>query len=926
MLRRIYRMRALSALLICLPGGLFALWYAWRAHASMSAFRELVPGPAPGLEDFQLWLHDTLRADVRRLLQPAPPEPPRLPQIHLLFDNAELDRLEASLAIPRGRPYVSALLEHDGQRHPVMVRARGERGFRLNPKRPVKVQLSRGDLVLGCRVFNLVPEPSPRLGAEEVAQELAASLGLLTARHTFVRVRHNGADRGVMRLAQQVGEELLRANDRYPGSLYSGNLDPGDPGDLWRGSNAWKKIAWRAPEEQKDKSELERLLDRVARASHREFAAFARQELDLERFAALEALEMALGIRSRDARRNHKLYFDPFRGRFEPVASALRGFQRPAGRPSSADPLRLRLSLLPQYNELRGRSLWRLLSGPASANEVRRRWTEKVTGLLPDLLSDPVWRASDQLPPLPGGTDKILRPMDLSRLGLALDNALVTLAERHAALAAELAANPLALEPPGPFRQGRFSVRLWVEGPAGIELRSFHAEWPPGCAGRMQVWYRERPLGPETPGGDFLLDEPLTLLPGAELLQRPDAGDGPQALSAQARPAEYDFEVRADCRPAKLWAEGRHGFTQGRIRSRERAAAAGSPSWARVDDVPTLAAGTLSVHPAALTLPAAETVSLGPGVVELPEGKVFEPHQRVAIAPGTTLRLGHEASLVFLGPLLARGTPSRPIRIEALDAAPFGGVIVQGPAAAGARLEHVHIIGGSHARHNLGYYSGMLNLHDTRDVVLREIEMISNRTAPDLLHGAYLEALVIDGGRFSGAARDAIDLEFVSGELRGLDIRDSGDECLDLMSAELSLADSLLIGCGGNALSAGEKSRVRVQDCLLARSRVGLLAKNASRVELSDSLIFENRTGIRVNRRDVWYTGESRIAAETIYLVDNQEEIDLDKSSAEALTVGRVERHLPAHGLSRLLYDVLGLGAWSELPARLGMAASGGAP
>lgn len=925
MLRRIYRMRALSALFICLPGVLFALWYAWRAHASMSAFCALVPGPAPGVEDLQLWLHDTLRADLRRLLQPDPPEPPRLPQIHLLFDNAELDRLEASLAIPRGRPYVSALLEHDGQRHPVMVRARGERGFRLNPKRPVKVQLARGDLVLGHRVFSLIPESSPRLGAEEVAQDLAAWLGLLTARNTFVRVRHNGADRGVMRLAPPVGEELLRAHDRYPGSLYSGNLGPGDAGDLWRESGSWKKVAWRVPEEQKDRSELERLLDRVARASHRDFAAFARQELDLERFAALEALETALGIRSRTARRNQKLYFDPFRGRFEPVASALRGLQRSPALAPPADPLRLRLSLLPAYNELRGRVLWRLLSGPASVNEVRRRWTEKIAGLLPDLLSDPVWRATDQLPPLPGRTDKMLRPMDVSRLGLALDNALVTLAERHAALAAELSANPLVLEPPGPLRQGRFSVRLWVEGPAGVELRSFHAEWPPGCTGRMQVWHREHPLGPEVTGGDFVLEEPLSLLPGAELWQRPDAGDGAEGLASRARPAEYDFEVRADCLPARMWAEGRHGFTQGRLRSRPGAAGA-SPPWARLDDIPRLVPGTLSVHPAALQLPPATTVALGPGVVELPEGRVFEPQQSVEIAAGTTLRLGPDASLVFLGRLTARGTSSQPIRVEPLGASPFGGVIVQGPAAAGSRLEHVHISGGSHARYNLGAYSGMLNLHDSRDLTLREVEIVSKRTAPDLLHGAYLERLVLDGGRFSGAARDAIDLEFVSGELRGLDIRDSGDECLDLMGADLSLSDSLLAGCGGNALSAGEKSRVRVRDTMISRSRIGLLVKNASRVELSDSLILENRTGVRVSRRDVWYVGESRVSAETLYLVENQEEVDLDKPSAEALDIGRVERHLPPHGLERLLHDVLGLAAWSELPARLETPAPGGAP
>jgi hypothetical protein len=918
-------MRPLSAVLICLPGSLLALWYAWRAYDDMTAFRALTPGPAPSLEDFQLWLHDTLRADARRLLQPAPPEPPRLPQIHILFDNAELDRMEASLALPRGRPYVSALLEAGGKSYTVMVRARGDRGFRLNPKRPVKVKLERGEQALGHRVFNLLAESSPLLAGEEVIQELAASLGLLVPRTTFVRVRHNGADRGVMRLIEPAGEELLRAHRRYPGSLYSGNLDPDDAGDLWSDTSAWKKIAWRIPEEQKDRSELERLLDRVARASQIEFAAFARRELDIERFAALDALETAFAIRNRDSRRNQKLYFDPYRGRFEPVAGGLRGFRQLPDPVPSTDPLRLRLSLLPEYNDRRGRWLWRLLTGPASVSEVRRRWTETIAALVPDLLSDPVWKASDQLPVLPGGTNRILRPMDLARLGLAIDNALVTLAERHAALTADLQRNPLALESPGPLRLGRFSLRLWVEGPAGVELRSFHAVWPAGCGGRMQVWHREQPLGPEVAGADFVLEQPLLLLPGAKLRRRRGAPEGPDGLAGQARPAAYDFEVRADCLPLEIRAEGRQSFTQNRIRS--RAIEARAPSdWAGGGDVPTLQAGAVSAHPGELRPAPAETVALGPGVVELPDGRVFETNQRVTIEPGTTLRLGTDASLVFLGPVAARGTAARPIRIEPLSDAPFGGVILQGTDTAGSRLEHIRIEGGSHARFGLGSYSGMLNLRDSRDIAIKEIEIVSRRRSPDLLHGAYLERLAIDGARLRGAARDGIDLEFVSGELRGLDIRDSSDECLDLMGADIFLADSLLSGCGGNALSAGEESRVRVRDSLLARSRVGLLAKNASRVELADSLFFENRTGIRINRRDVWYSGPSRVSAETVVLVGSEEEIDLDRASAEALDVGRIERHLPPFGLSHLVRDVLGLREIGELPAYLGPDAAGGHP
>jgi hypothetical protein len=212
----------------------------------------------------------------------------------------------------------------------------------------------------------------------------------------------------------------------------------------------------------------------------------------------------------------------------------------------------------------------------------------------------------------------------------------------------------------------------------------------------------------------------------------------------------------------------------------------------------------------------------------------------------------------------------------------------------------------------------MIDVHDTRDIVVSGCSFGGNHGEGDVLHAVYVEGLTIEDTRVEAAAYDAFDLEFVTGILRRVSVFGAGDEGVDLMGARVQLVDSLVVGAGGNGLSAGEETEVRVRDSLVARSAVGVLAKNASRVDLSDCLLHDNPTGVRVYQRTVRFGGASRVDADVLFVVGSDRAIRRDDRKRDVLETGRIQRRLPRAGaLEHLARDVLGIEGFDRLDAWL---------
>jgi hypothetical protein len=898
------------------------------------------------LEAFHIQLFDSLRRDLRWMSMPSPPSSSKIKNFSFHLSTENLEKLYKGAELEAGRPYVRAGLELDGEIQEIELRLRGNRHWHnIGRQKSLKARLPKGELVDGFRVFNLINDPAPIVVGEQIILELAKRNGVLTPESSFARVLINGADLGVFRYETQPDESLLRSNRLVPGSIYSGNL-PGSAktSELWEDVTRWKKSAWRIDEEKDEFDNLEELLDNIRSMNIRQFARFAQAEMDLEAFATFDALDVAFGGDQHDFRQNHKLHFDPYCGRWEPVAWNFRGFKHDPMFNLVENPVLLRLKMIPGYISLRNRILYDLLVGDCSVPSVRARGKKILKKLSPELAADRFFDAYKLLPRIDRYHRQMVRPMNLRRTALVFESEMTTYRIRHAFLMREIKKNPMWIRvgppsdlPPGgggeeseaPASSMETPFDLIVDGRIGVEISGFRASFAPTCSDTgWQVYRRGSPVTEPSTSEYTTLVRPMEIFNAVGLVERDNGNSKRGNIRTVNVPAVHHFVLKSACVPTSIETDGIHLAMGSRILSRpatDEVLRKIPKKVLGVGEVPKFIAGEVSPVQEELLSPVPETVRLGPQTVEVPATLVFGEHQTVEVAPGTRFNMGEDASLIFLGKAVFNGSKPEPIVIGGTGGKSWGGIVLQGPDTAGSSLTHVIARGGTVPRYRMIPYPGMINIHDTRDIAIAHCRFGENTLSEDVIHTAYVKKLRIDHTEVADASEDAFDLEFTSSSLTNLSVNRAGDDGLDLMGAKTLISDSVFVDCSGNGISAGEESAVRVLDTLVAGSKVGVLVKNASELTLMASLLYQNKTGVRVYSKTNRYTGNSRIASDVVFIVGSEKTVKKDKESKGAIQIGRVQRRLPADGtLDHLAKNVLGLDGWEDLDRFIETETNGG--
>lgn len=891
---RLYRISLLSAFVLSLPFLMVTGYYGARAVAAHYRFNAAIGQDEPlTLELFHLHFHDLLKQDVRRLAMPDGPKDSELPTLNLMLGNGELAELDSNLPPGEGKgEYVSGYLQKGSRTYTVKARYRGRRHWHWNyPQKSWKIRLEDGQFFEGRVTIGILNTESPMPFSEQIILDIAREEGLLTPDYYPVRLQLNNAPLGVHFLQTQPDEGLIRNGRRIPGGLFSGSKAPIDAqtgvSSLWQDISNWKKVATSQTEKLKDFHRLEELLEVVNSGDQERFARFAERHLDLERFVLLDALDVIFGNDQHDFHQDHKLYFDPYRARFEPIAWGFGRWRNPNRLNRTDNPLLLRLKDLPSYRSRRNRTVMRLLDGPCHPVAIRQRAEGLFAALRGDQLTDPFWDAYRLLPGLGRYYRQMVRPMDVARQAIVFE----TIMERFGRRVAELRDK---LRRPGltatwqQVGEGRWQATLevTVDGHSGYRLDSVHAHAAGGC--REPAWrYRlDRNLTgrPETTE-PLLVDYRPVLEPGNGQEARGRVHPERGAVRSVPRPQRYRLFVEGDCAPSRITLIATHGITGEAVRFE---AVPGKLAVASADCEASyaMAPEQTARHPWCTPRSSKEVLEIGPGKVRIKEDREYGPETTVRILPGTTVQLGKRVSLIFRGKVLAEGTVAKPILFTEKKKR-YGGIALQGSGTAGSRFRHVRFEKGRHPVWGLGVFPGLLNIHDTRDILLENCEFGPNRGADDVLHVAYVTELAMENVRFENSAADALDIEFSEGTLAGISVVEAGDECLDLMGSRLNVRDSRFSNCGGSAVSAGEESKVNLVDSYLGGSTTGLLVKNASRA-LVDGVLFHNlKVAVQVQVESDRYDKRSKLKGEELLVLDCEQAVVTDKR-AKKLPVVRV--------------------------------------
>lgn len=452
MLRRLYRLQPGTGLILALPGLMLGLWYAWTAWASLAVYSASEKTAIdPTL--FRIRLHDLALEQLQRLQAPRVSVP--LPGLEISVKSGRLPEL-----LKPDQPFLPARIDFGTQTYKhAAVRLRGQKIWHTaSAKKSLRVKLDAGDLFEGNRLFNLKNPSEPLPIGEKLLLDLAREQGLMTGDSGFVHVGFNGLDLGVYFYTTPLDEAIIRHGRHIPADLYA----PAGRG-AWSDPSAWEQIA-AYDIKQTDRSELGRLLNQLsAHTPMPAFAAYAADELDLEAFARLGALQLLFGGDA-DQPVFYGLYHDPYRGKWMPVLDEFEGLRHAGLDDVRPDPLFRRLNQTAAYRNRRNQLARELLHGAASVASLQQRGEALLARLLPSLTQDPYWQANKQLPELNSLYHHLLRPMSADSLRRTFTDTLETHARRLARLEALLAAEPDRPVVPSP------SPEQIVLGPGPVEI------------------------------------------------------------------------------------------------------------------------------------------------------------------------------------------------------------------------------------------------------------------------------------------------------------------------------------------------------------------------------------------------------------------------------------------------------------------------
>ncbi|MBN1611336.1 MAG: CotH kinase family protein [Polyangiaceae bacterium] len=972
LLDRLLRIRPLSALILAAPALALCLWYlalAVASHYRHAAEVELEAGVPERLtaELVQLHLHDRLSADLRRLTTPEPTGQSPLPTYGLVVADRDLKQLDRSLPPDDGKAYyVPAYLTRNNRVYEVQVRYRGSKPWHWNyPQKSWKVRMKGARELGGLSTFNFINTPDPVPFSEQMMLDVAREQGLLSPDYFPVRLLLNRAYLGVYFFETQPTAGLLRRAHRAPGNVYSGSDAPVDPktgvSALWQSTAHWKRVAAAKDGLLDSGADIEALINQVNFASALEFADFAQRTLDVAKFALFDALDVVFGNNQHDYANNHKLYFDPYRGRFEPIVTELRDTKHERVLNRAENPLLLRLKQLPSYLPLRDRLVYELLSGACSPRAMRARSRRLVKQLEPDQIRDPYWDAYEQLPAMGDYFRHLVRPMDRAKQARAAEARLREYEQRvafvrsvleHTDVRLELHSLPAAprafskpatpAEPPSSKPRQALPVAaaidVTVNGESGVKLRELVLSWSEQCRPNRWRLYTDQDLNDDLdPSRDRVLAEDLRPdqrasvgleLTSGVLLESAEPSPDRGTVRAVPEPRRYRFFVAsADCAPT-------------RARVAVSNLATGSTLTLEAADVPNVAAaprvqlacadgryrlepGQRSAHPWCYPNPTARAVTLGPGAVDVPETRVFRSNESVTILPGTTFRLGEHASLVFYGRLDARGQIGNPIRFEPA-ARHWGGVALQGPGTSGSRLEYAELREGCHPTVGLTHFPGMLDIQDTNKVELSHVTLVNNHDSESALHIAYASDTVVRDSTFGDAPVDALAVDMSAVQLDGLTVANAARNGIDLRGAHAELRRARLVGCRGVALSADMATDLSLRDSLLATAGQGIVLQGSSTASLDGVLLYRNGVGARVEPEPDPDAGPSRLSGTVLYAVRCAQAISLP--GRRHTTLERVAEQIENGALEALRTGVLGLRDWTSLDAWVDSLSRGEAP
>ena len=843
------------------------------------------------IENLHLFTKEYLLRQFQKYSVDELPEDSNLPSFYISMDEQDIESLEADLPLSGKMQYVQTHLKVDNPyfNSEAKIRYRGGLDFHwLYNKKSLRIKLPPFSTYRNERQFNLVNPSTIHTVIDWLSYGMSSSIGLLTPEYFPSRVFINNESNGLHYYLSQVDESFLRKNNRMPGSIYSGDTffsenifgkvsglnevshrTADGKAALWTDKRLWKKDASRNQESENDNKDIDNFFRIVNESDPIIFMKEFETYFDKDKYYLYWGLDKIVGSYHHDLFHNHKMYFDPYKGKYEPIEWDVRFWTSNANIPVTPLIKQILLNPILKYeNDLVTYDLWNKFSIDYVLNLI----DDADESIKSELAADP-YRHYPNIHMYYLGLSRVV-PFTMDEYSAAIKDLKQIYKLRHKYIERLLNLSTANYQIEA-ISDNQIQVTIAVDGNSPIDFDpwsivndSIHENVEMFRIFEDQTY----PL--------FDNGQQDRLYPGIAISKRTDAdklpglvylsyGDDIQSSS----PIHYRYLLKGANISDLINSHqlsGRNAITNNTV---------------TIDSVESLPENgqTLSLHPWKLLLEshAIEKDVVLQGEIDVEQDLVFTKEQVVTILPGTVFKLSKNSSILFYGKVLATGTSDLPIKFEPkYKGQAWGSVIIQGNKASGSRLSHLDISGGSVATHNMIKYPGQLNIHDVKSFQLDHCYIRNNSIGDDAVHIAYSHG-EIQHCTFENTAFDALDMDISYVKVTNSEFINIGNDALDLMNSKIMINKVNISGSGDKCISVGEASQVTVQNSQLENCQIGIAVKDQSIAHIENiKFTIKQGNAIALYRKNPRYSAGGEIHGDKLFGITEKDIVVGDNSSS----------------------------------------------
>lgn len=761
-----------------------------------------------------------------------------------------------------------ASLIHQGVTRKAKVRVRGDlRNHWEGKRKSWRVKLNRESPLNGVREFNLILLSDSKGIEERFTNVLFHKLGMITLRDSHVILRINGVMQGIYYQVEHLAPAVLAHHRRQEGPVF---CNPKNGLDLASfksqvadaGSSAW--------------AALQTLLDYETNPTAKNFQR-ATSVTDMEDYLKFVAgTTLFCSDHSGFVTDNHKVYFDSSRGLFYRIPWDIRPLHLPGVFSFQLEDIRatfdvfrfqpmpkMRVGVLtdPAYRLRRDRILWDLVKDNSLLKEFDDTYRELDLALWTDVMAD-----GNEAGRLAEFRTLLETNRSWIRRSLKTNQAEVRFRREGDNVA---------------------SLQMAVNCAAGMVMQAVHLEDAAASASGARTYelYRDNNADGKLDATDTLIAKAKADQNGRTSLVGLHEVMLPAARAVEDHPTHF---YRKSVRTAIFLDTKRFQYlltwknagdenvgdpTLPSVQFQISNAVTGQPfvgdevrtqmvhpprSFEPLRRTAGLDAFLADNHQFTRTTEAdgSTTVSLSAGVHRFSRTVVIPNGIRLRVEPGATLRLDEGVSMICHGAVDAIGTNEAPIRVLPAQNGVWGtwGIV---RAAGRSTLRHVEIRGGGGATVDGIEFTGALAFHDG-DVSLESCRVTECQSDDGL--NVKNGNVSIANSYFSGNRSDAIDLDFVEGEITRCHFEDNAGDAIDLSGSRVTINDCRIANAGDKGISVGEDSRATITGTLVRNCVMGIAVKDLSRAVVSHCTLVGNKTALAAYRKKpIFGGGELRV-------------------------------------------------------------------